>query len=447
MMEQERELPVRPPLPIVDPEVNFMLKVCKFGGSSLADAARFLRVREIVLSDPDRRAVVVSAPGKRHAADHKITDLLYLCHAHAACGVSCWDLWRRVRERFVSIRDGCALSYPVEKEWDGIYAALGPAMARDELVSRGEYFSAQLLAELLGFEFLDAARWLRFDAEGRVEKKRSYELLRSLAQGKKIVTPGFYGAMPDGEIHTFPRGGSDITGSLAAAALQADVCENWTDVPGLLRADPRLVELPAPIPQLTYRELKILSSVGLQALHDDAVAPVREGRIPLLIKSTLDPDAPGTLVREALDETAKNGVVGFAGRRGLTLLELSTPDPDGEGARVLSCLDQAGLTVFCSVRRPGGLSALLDGPKSGAPALSGRLARLAPSGGVRLRGDMALLACLLRGGGAVPGLLAAIGEAGVPAAFAAFSCPCLLAAVGDSQYEIALRAACAAENA
>jgi len=423
-----------------------MLKVAKFGGSSLADAARFLRVREIVLSDPDRRVVVVSAPGKRHAADHKLTDLLYLCHAHMTYGVSCWDLWRRVRERFVSIRDGCALQYPVERELDDVYASFSPAFSRDALASRGEYFSARLMAELLDYEFLDSARWLRFDYAGRVQQRESYELLRSLAGNRRIVTPGFYGSMPSGELHTFPRGGSDVTGSLAAAALQADVCENWTDVPGILAADPRVMENADAIPELTYYELKILSSVGMQVLHDDAVAPVREGKIPLRIKSTLEPGAPGTVIRACLDAEAKSGVVGFAGRRHLALLELSTPCMEEEGPRVRACLDEAGLPILCAARRPGGMSALLDCAGCGerVRAAAERLPRLAPAGTVRLREDMSLLAALLRGGSAAPRLLAAIGSAGIPVAFSAYSGPCLLAAVEDGQYAPALRAAYAA---
>ena len=196
-----------------------MLKVTKFGGSSLCDSAGFARVREIVLADPARRVVVVSAAGKRHAADHKITDLLYLCHAHLQYEVSCWDLWRRVADRYREIRDGCALTLPIEAELEAIYAAMDRRTPRDWIVSRGEYLSARLMADLLGFDFVDAKDWLLFDAAGRVRPAASYAALGSLADGRKIVTPGFYGALPDGQIHTLPRGGSDVTGALAAAAL------------------------------------------------------------------------------------------------------------------------------------------------------------------------------------------------------------------------------------
>ena len=175
-----------------------MLKVTKFGGSSLCDSAGFSRVREIVLADPARRVVVVSAAGRRHAADHKITDLLYLCHAHLQYGVSCWDLWRRIADRYREIRDGCCLTLPIEAELDAIYAAMRRDTPQDWIVSRGEYLSARLMADLLGFEFVDAKDWLLFDAAGRVRQAASYAALGSLADGRKIVTPGFYGALPDG---------------------------------------------------------------------------------------------------------------------------------------------------------------------------------------------------------------------------------------------------------
>ena len=297
-----------------------MLKVTKFGGSSLCDSAGFARVREIVLADPARRVVVVSAAGKRHAADHKITDLLYLCHAHLQYEVSCWDLWRRVADRYREIRDGCALTLPIEAELEAIYAAMDRRTPRDWIVSRGEYLSARLMADLLGFDFVDAKDWLLFDAAGRVRPAASYAALGSLADGRKIVTPGFYGALPDGQIHTLPRGGSDVTGALAAAALHADLYENWTDVPGVLAADPALVQRPAQVEQLRYEELQTLSRVGMQVLHEDAVAPVQRAQIPLRICSTLEPETPGTLVRTQLEPGARQ--ICFAGRRQLALLRL-----------------------------------------------------------------------------------------------------------------------------
>ena len=271
-----------------------MLKVCKFGGSSLAGAAEFLRVRDLVAADVARRVVVVSAPGRRLPDDQKITDLLYLCHAHLRYGVPCWELWRRVCDRFLAIRDGCGLQMPLEQELESIYASLNSRTEEDFLASRGEYLAARLMAELLGFAFVDAAEWLRFDYDGQVREEESYALLASLADGRKIVTPGFYGTLPDGRIHTFPRGGSDVTGALAAAALRADIYENWTDVPGVLTADPRIVPEAEPIPALSFEELGQLSRVGTQVLHESAVEPVRVRHIPLQIRKMCIRDRPPT---------------------------------------------------------------------------------------------------------------------------------------------------------
>ena len=213
-----------------------MLAIAKFGGSSLSCAANWKRVREIVTGDIARRVIVVSAAGKRHADDHKITDLLYLCHAHLRYGVPCWELWRKIASRYLAIRDECAIDYPIEDDLDAIYESLSARTSADFLASRGEYLAAKLMAAYLGFSFVDAKSWLQFDYTGNVLQDASYAALQSLADGRKIVTPGFYGVLPDGRVHTFPRGGSDITGSLAAAALHADVYENWTDVPEIGRA-------------------------------------------------------------------------------------------------------------------------------------------------------------------------------------------------------------------
>lgn len=223
-----------------------MLKVVKFGGSSLADAAQFEKVRQIVTADPARRVVVVSAPGKRFSADHKITDLLYLCYAHLQYGVSAEGVFSMVVERYRSIAADCGLSADIDKEFLALYEKMQQGISQDELVSRGEYFAARLMAEYLGFDFLDAAEWLQFSFDGQIDREHSYEALRRIAEDRSVVIPGFYGVMPDGHIKVLSRGGSDVTGALAAAALGADVYENWTDVSGILMADPRIVENPRP---------------------------------------------------------------------------------------------------------------------------------------------------------------------------------------------------------
>ena len=236
-----------------------MLKVTKFGGSSMADAVQCQKVRDIVLADPARRVVIVSAAGKSADENHKITDLLYLCHAHIRYGMDCTPIFDMIRNRYLSIRDTLGLDLPLEEDFDQLKRQLDKkAISQDALVSRGEYFSAKLMAAILGFDFVDAADWVLFKMDGTVDQEASYKALKERVHGG-VVIPGFYGVMPDGAIRTFSRGGSDITGALAAAALDADVYENWTDVSGILMADPRIVENPLPIPEVTYDELRELS--------------------------------------------------------------------------------------------------------------------------------------------------------------------------------------------
>ncbi|MDD6642622.1 MAG: aspartate kinase [Firmicutes bacterium] len=303
-----------------------MLKVLKFGGTSMADAAQYHKVRDIVLSDPTRRVVVVSAAGKRFSEDNKITDLLYLCYAHLQYGVSCDTIYAMIRERYCSIRDELGLKTDLEGEFDALREKMEHGISREELVSRGEYFSALLMAEYLGFEFIDATRWLYFHYDGTVDQEKSYAALRELVGEGCAVIPGFYGLMPDGKIRTLTRGGSDITGALAAAALDADVYENWTDVSGILMADPRIVDNPKPIERATYSELRQLSYSGAQVLHEMTVFPVREKNIPLNIRNTNDPSHPGTLVSEEFVEprsSQQRFITGIAGKRDFSVVTIS----------------------------------------------------------------------------------------------------------------------------
>lgn len=301
-----------------------MLKVVKFGGSSLADAAQFEKVRQIITADPARRVVVVSAPGKRFSADHKITDLLYLCYAHLQYGVSAEGVFSMVVERYRSIVADCGLSADIDKELLALYEKMQQGISQDELVSRGEYFAARLMAEYLGFDFLDAAEWLQFSFDGQIDREHSYEALRRIAEDRSVVIPGFYGVMPDGHIKVLSRGGSDVTGALAAAALGADVYENWTDVSGILMADPRIVENPRPIERITYNELRELSFVGAQVLHEGTVFPVREKNIPLNIRNTNDPDHPGTLIMESFDDVDDGRLItGIAGKKNYSIITIA----------------------------------------------------------------------------------------------------------------------------
>ncbi len=329
-----------------------MLKVTKFGGSSMADAAQYKKVRDILRSDPTRRIVVVSAAGKRDRNDHKITDLLYLCYAHTQYGVDCTGGFEMVTSRYLQIRDALGIRLDLETEFAALKQRLDEgAVTQDELVSRGEYFSARLMAAYLGFRFIDAVDWVKFRLDGTVDQETSYEALRGLVvQCPGAVIPGFYGLMPDGHIRTFSRGGSDITGALAAAALNADVYENWTDVSGILMADPRIVDDPQPIPEVTYDELRELSYSGAQVLHEGTIFPVREKGIPVNIRNTNAPDDVGTMIKERFDQDSdpKRFITGITGKKDFTIISLSKrgmSNQVGVLRKVLSVLERHEISV------------------------------------------------------------------------------------------------------
>lgn len=318
-----------------------MLKVAKFGGSSMADAKQFEKVRDIVRADPARKVIVVSAAGKRSADDHKLTDLLYLCYAHLQYGVNCDAVFQMICDRYIAIRDECGLNVDIEAELDVLRRQMRAGISEEELVSRGEYFSALLMADYLGYSFLDAELWVRFQFDGSIDKEASYAALRRLADGRSVVIPGFYGVTPDRKIRTFSRGGSDITGALAAAALGADVYENWTDVSGILMADPRIVDDPEPIRRVTYSELRELSYIGAQVLHEGTIFPVREKNIPLNIRNTNAPDHPGTMIMESIgDEMDEGGfITGIAGKKGFSIITIAKTGMSSEPGSLLKILN------------------------------------------------------------------------------------------------------------
>ena len=303
-----------------------MIKVAKFGGSSVAGAEQFKKVKAIIEADPSRRIVVSSAAGKRDANDHKLTDLLYLCHAHITYGVSCDDIISSIRGRFVEIRDALGLQYDVEGEFDKLLPRLNRDMGVDELVSRGEYFTSRLLAEYLGYRFVDAADCVFFGLDGQIDREKTYAAIgNALARYERILIPGFYGRLPTGKIKVMSRGGSDISGALAAAAVHADVYENWTDVSGILMADPKIVKDPAPIAKITYAELQELAFMGASVLHEDSILPVKERGIALNIRNTNRPQDPGTMIVEEVEEDAdqeERFITGIAGRRNFTILTI-----------------------------------------------------------------------------------------------------------------------------
>lgn len=305
-----------------------MLKVVKFGGSSLASGESFAKVKRIVEADNSRRIVVVSAPGKRFSGDTKVTDLLYICHAHIKYNAPFDDVLDKIEDRYREIHASCGLTQDIETEFLKIRANLSKKTSVDYIVSRGEYLNAKLMAEYLGYAFVDSAEWLVFNYNGKVDFEKSYENLANIMQSTpKVVLPGFYGATLDGNIKTFSRGGSDITGAIAAAAMNADMYENWTDVSGIMTADPRIVENPRPIENVTFAELRELSYMGAEVLHEETVFPVRQKNIPLFIKNTNDMNARGTLIMESFDEDEesknKNFITGISGKKNFSIITIA----------------------------------------------------------------------------------------------------------------------------
>ena len=327
-----------------------MLKVAKFGGSSMADAGQYRKVRDIILADPGRRVVIVSAAGKSVAENHKITDLLYLCHAHIRYGMDCTPVFDMIKNRYLQIRDDLGLELDLEQEFAELKQRLDKKkITEDELVSRGEYFSAKLMAACLGYDFVDAADWVVFKMDGTVDQAVSYEKLKALVHGG-VVIPGFYGVMPDGAVKTFSRGGSDITGALASAALDADVYENWTDVSGILMADPRIVDDPQPISEVTYDELRELSYSGAQVLHELTIFPVREKGIPVNIRNTNDPEAPGTMIRESFESDSEphRFITGVTGKKNFSIVHLTKRGLSNEVGllrKILSIYERHNISV------------------------------------------------------------------------------------------------------
>ena len=301
-----------------------MLKVAKFGGSSLAGADQFRKVKEIIEADPGRMCVVVSAAGKRDKKDSKITDLLYLTHAHINYGVSHEDIFSMIEQRYYGIRDELGLAYDLESEFEKLRSELNRDIPVDYLVSRGEYLTARLMAEYLGYGFLDAAECVFFGYDGQIDYKRTYETIaRKASKMPRFVMPGFYGSMPNNRIRCMTRGGSDISGAIVANALDADIYENWTDVSGILMADPKVVENPRPIKYITYQELRELSYMGASVLHEESILPVKEKNIPLNIRNTNRPQDAGTMIMETIDSSlpqSKRLITGIAGRRSFTVL-------------------------------------------------------------------------------------------------------------------------------
>lgn len=322
--------------------------VAKFGGTSVADAAQFRKIKEIVEANPERRFIVVSAPGKRFPDDIKVTDLLLNCYEKARAGESFDAEFEQIRQRFREIIDGLKMDFPLDSELETLRQSLRTEPMKDYTASRGEYLTARIMSKYLGFTFVDPAWCICFDENGQLNAPMTSRTMRaSLLPLNRAVIAGFYGADMIGTIHTFERGGSDITGSLAACAVNADLYENWTDVSGLYAADPRIVENPETVSYMSYRELRTLSYMGASVLHSDAVLSASELEIPINIRNTNKPDDPGTMiVRHLPKNVAKNPVTGVSGRKGMSLIQIEkvmVSDGSGFSALMLDILKERAL--------------------------------------------------------------------------------------------------------
>jgi aspartate kinase len=400
------------------------LKVCKFGGTSLADAGQVRKVQAIMLADKDRRYIVPSAPGKRTGKDQKITDLLYLCASHAKQGIKFDEVWTIIADRYRGIVRDLGLKLDIDAELSDVKGKIARAASPDYAASRGEYLSGLIVAALLDWEFIDAAEVIFFDARGRLDMDKTQDVLSArLKKTRHAVIPGFYGATPDGQVKTFSRGGSDISGAIVAAGAHAKVYENWTDVSGLLMADPRVVENPRPIDTVTYRELRELAYMGATVLHDEAIFPVRTAGIPVNIRNTNRPDDPGTFITPDIGPVAHKGTItGLAGRKDfhvITLYKAMMNTEVGFGRRLLSVLEDHGVSFEHAPTGIDTMSVVVAGAQ-----LEGKLDKVLDQIKVDCEPDtvevfpsMSLVAVVGRGLARTPGMaaktFAALAEAGV----------------------------------
>ena len=322
--------------------------VTKFGGSSLSTDEQFRKVRSILELEPTRRYLVPSAPGKRFPKDEKVTDLLYLCHSLVKKKKPFEAEFAKICERYLDIARGLHLKVDIEGKLREVQEGIASGKGRDWCASRGEYLCGLLMADYLGWRFLDAAEGIVFNEDGTLNDEKTQEKLSAmLADGESTVVPGFYGARENGEVQTFSRGGSDITGALVARAVNADVYENWTDVSGFLMADPRIIDNPAEISSITYKELRELSHMGASVLHEDAMFPVRRAGIPTNIRNTNKPYHPGTMIsKDAPNEVSVPTITGIAGHRGYSVINVEKSMMNSEvgfGRKVLQVFEDAGI--------------------------------------------------------------------------------------------------------
>ena len=380
-----------------------MKKVVKFGGSSLASAQQFKKVADIIHADPERRYVVPSAPGKRFSGDTKVTDMLYGCYHLAEEEKDFSKELAAIEERYQEIIEGLSLSLSLKEEFKQIRKNFKEKAGENYAASRGEYLNGIIMAAYLGYEFVDSAQVIRFDENGDFDAETTNDILREkLAGMERAVIPGFYGAYADGRVKTFSRGGSDVTGSIVARAVKADVYENWTDVSGFLVADPRIIDTPVAIDTITYRELRELSYMGAGVFHEDAIFPVRREGIPINIRNTNKPEDAGTWIVESTCQKSRYVITGIAGKKGFCSVNIEKAMMNSEigfGRKVLQAFEDNGIS-FEHV--PSGIDTMTvfvhqDEVIDKEQKVVSAIHRLASPDSVDIEADLALIAVVGRG--------------------------------------------------
>lgn len=380
-----------------------MSKVVKFGGSSLASAEQFEKAGDIIRADESRRFVVPSAPGKRFGNDTKVTDMLYQCHELAEAGKDFEKVLSDIAGRYREIVEGLGLDLDLTEEFETIRKYLKEGAGKDYAASRGEYLNGIIMAEYLGYEFIDAASVISFDENGDFDPDRTNKVLSDrLALCENAVIPGFYGAMPDGTVKTFSRGGSDVTGSIVAKAAKVDVYENWTDVSGFLVADPRIIHKPEGIDVITYKELRELSYMGATVLHEDAIFPVRQEGIPINIRNTNAPEDDGTWIVGSTCQKSRFVITGIAGKKGFCSINIEKDMMNAEigfGRKVLQAFEENGISFE---HIPSGIDTLTvfvhqDEFMHKEQKVVAGIHRLARPDSIEIESDLALIAVVGRG--------------------------------------------------
>ena len=380
-----------------------MIKVVKFGGSSLASAEQFKKVGNIIREEESRKYVVPSAPGKRFSEDTKVTDMLYKCYAEAEEGKNFDKQLKAIKERYNEIIKGLGLKLSLEEQFETIKKNFEAKAGKDYAASRGEYLNGIIMANYLGYQFIDAANVICFDENGEFDSEKTNEVCsEKLAATENAVIPGFYGAMPNGKVKTFSRGGSDVTGSIVARAIKADVYENWTDVSGFLAADPRIVKNPKPIKVITYRELRELSYMGASVLHESAIFPVRKEGIPINIRNTNAPQDPGTMIVETTCNRPDCVITGIAGKKGFVSISIDKDMMNSEigfGRKVLQVFEDNGISFE---HMPSGIDTMtvfVHEPEFAEKeqAVISAINRNAHPDSIEIEADLALIAVVGRG--------------------------------------------------